>query len=59
MRSVSEPSSDTDLYFSVPFTSPLQPLALHERFPSAVLVGLPLLSDTTTVTEVPGHTGMR
>jgi hypothetical protein len=59
IRSVSLPSEETDLYFSVTDTVPLQPFESHERLPPAVLVGVPLLSDTITVTFVPAHTGMR
>jgi len=59
MRSVSLPSKETDLYFSVTLTTPEQPAALHERLPLAVLVGVPVESDTAMLTTEPAQTGIR
>ena len=51
--SVSLPSEETTLNFSVTLTTPVQPAELHERLPPAVTVGVPVVSDTTTVTGSP------
>ena len=59
MRSVSLPSEETDLYFSVTFTGPLQPEPSQVRLPPAMLVAPPVVSDTTAVTIVPAQTGIR
>jgi len=56
---VSLPSEETDLYFSVTLTVPLQPEESHERLPPAELVGVPVLSDTIASTWVPAQTLMR
>ncbi len=61
---MSLPSEETDLYFSVTLTTPVQRVASlrdkpHERLPPAVTVGMPVLSDTAMVTCVPAQTGMR
>ena len=50
---MSLPSEETDLYFSVTLTTPVQPAELHERLPPAVTVGVPVVSATTTVTGWP------
>jgi hypothetical protein len=59
IRSVSLPSEETDLYFSVALTAPEQPDESHERLPSAVLMGVPVMSVTLTFTSVPAQTGIR
>ncbi len=56
---MSVPSKETDLYFSRTLTTPEQPAELHERLPPAVLVGVPVLSVTTAVTNVPAQTVIR
>jgi hypothetical protein len=59
VRSVSLPSAETDLYFSVAFTVPKQPAELHVRLPLAVFIGVPVESVTPMSTCVPAQTGMR
>ena len=59
IRSVSLPSEETTLNFSVTLTTPVQPDELHERLPPAVTVGVPVWSSTTTMTDEPSHTPMR
>ncbi len=56
---MSLPSEETDLYFSLTITEPLQPASLQTRLPPAVLVGTPVLSITSIETVVPAQTGMR
>jgi len=58
---VSLPSEETDLYFSVTFTTPVQVpgVVVQSRLPPAVLVGVPVVSDTSAVIVVPAQTGMR
>jgi hypothetical protein len=47
------------LYFSTAFTIPEQPVELHDRLPSDVFVGVPVVSVTTALTLVPPQTGIR
>ena len=59
IRSVSVPSAETDLYFSVTLTAPtMQPAALHEILPLPIFV-LSTEPVTAMVTPEPAQTGMR
>lgn len=50
----------TEVYFSLAFTTPLQPFGSQLRLPPAVLITVPdSLLFTTAVTVVPAQTGIR